>query len=171
VNAVNTRKVLDLPSLEIFMANAVALTRTEPIKISDLLADGNLPKIAQRVRNSIKIITTRYVAELPKWIAGLEDRRWININMSSFLGMDSTGTSWQGMTVYQKHNFGFGIAKAIRFSDPQFEGYVFVHPSRVRVKKNAADEGIEVCVCLERGCHDRLMKNEELLRFAQPCSN
>jgi hypothetical protein len=171
VHAVNTRKVLDPPLPETFMGNAVALPRTEPIKISDLLADGNLPDIAQRVRNSIKTITPQYVVELPEWIAGLEDRRWININMSSFLGMDLAGTSWQGMNVYQKHDFGFGIAKAIRFPDPQFEGYVFVYPSRARVKENAVDEGIEVCICLEKGCHDRLMKDEELLRYAQPRGN
>jgi len=168
VHAVNTRKILDPPLQETMMGNAVALPRTEPIKISELIAENNLPEIAQRVRNSIKTITPQYVAELPEWIAGLDDRRWISINMSSFLGMDLAGTSWQGMNVYQKHDFGFGVAKAIRFPDPQFEGYVFVYPSRADVKDNAVDEGIEVCVCLEKGCHDRLMKDTELLRYAQP---
>jgi hypothetical protein len=171
VHAVNTRKVLDPPLPETFMGNAVALPRVEPIKLSDLLADGNLPDIAQRVRNSIKTITPQYVAELPEWIAGLDDRRWININMNSFLGLDLAATSWQGMSVYQKHDFGFGIARAIRFPDPQFEGYAFVYPSRAGVKENAVDEGIEVCVCLEKGCQDRLMKDEELLKFAQPRGN
>ncbi|KAH3940655.1 hypothetical protein HBH98_219080 [Parastagonospora nodorum] len=171
VHAVNTRKVLDPPLSEAFMGNAVALPRTEPIRLSDLLADGNLPNLAQRVRNSIKAITQQYVAELPEWIAGLDDRRWININMNSFLGMDLAGTSWQGMNVYGKHDFGFGIARAIRFPDPQFEGYVFVYPSRAEVKENAVDEGIEVCICLEKDCHDRLIRDEELLKFAQPRGN
>lgn len=170
VHAVNTRKVLDPPLPEAFMGNAVALPRTEPIRISDLLADGSLPILAQRVRDSIKTITQQYVAELPEWIAGLDDRRWININMNSFLGMDLAGTSWQEMNVYEKHDFGFGIARAIRFPDPQFEGYIFVYPSRAGVKENAIDEGIEVCICLEKGCYNRLIRDKELLRFAQPRS-
>jgi hypothetical protein len=156
VHAVNTRKAFDPPLPETFLSNAIGLARTESLKISDLIADDNLPELVQMVRASIKAITRQYVAELPKWISGLADRRWININMSSFLGMDLAGTSWQAMNVYQQHDFGFGIAKAIRFPDPQFEGYVFVYPSRADVKENAVDEGIEVCICLEKGCHDRL---------------
>ena len=171
VHAVNTRKAFDPPLPKEFMGNAVGLARTEPLKISDLIADNNLPELAQKVRASITAITPQYVAELPEWIAGLEDRRWINIHMSSFLGMDLAGTSWQAMNVYQQHDFGFGIARAIRFPNPQFEGYVFVYPSRADVKENADDEGIEVCVCLEEGCHDRLAQDKELLTYAQPRGN
>lgn len=167
-HGVNTRKIFDPPLPDTFMGNAVALARTESLRISDLLMDDNLPSLAQKVRASIKAITPQYVAELPEWVAGLEDRRWLNINMHSFLGMDLATTSWQAMNVYQQHDFGFGVARAIRFPDPQFEGYVFVYPSRAGVKEDAVDEGIEVCVCLEKGCHDRLAQDGELLAYAQP---
>jgi hypothetical protein len=171
VHAVNTRKRFDPPLPEKFMGNAVALPRTEPLRISQLVADDNLPELAQRVRKSIRTITPQYVLELPEWVAGLDDRRWINVNMNSFLGMDLAGTSWQAMNVYERHDFGFGVATAIRFPDPQFEGYVFVYPSRAGVKKDALDEGIEVCICLEKTCHDRLMQDGELLKYAQPRGN
>ena len=167
-HGVNTRKIFDPPLPETFMGNAVALARTQPLKLSALLADDNLPSLAQKVRASIREITPRYVAELPEWIAGLEDRRWLNIDMDSFLGMDLAATSWQTMDVYRQHDFGFGVARAIRFPDPQFEGYVFVYPSRAGVKEGAMDEGVEVCVCLEKGCHDRLARDGELLVYAQP---
>lgn len=162
----STRKVFEPPLSETFIGNAVGLARKEPVRISDLIADSNLPELTQKVRASIKSITPQYVAELPQWIARLEDRRWININMKSYLGVSLAGTSWPAMNVYQQHSFGFGVARAIRFPDPQSEGYVFVYPSRADVKEDAVDEGVEVCVCLEEGCHDWLAQDKELLAYA-----
>ncbi|KAG9196712.1 hypothetical protein G6011_01833 [Alternaria panax] len=124
VHAVDARKLLNPPLPDTMTGNAVALPHTEPIKISELLAEDNRPEIAQR-------------------IAGLDDRRCKNINTNSFLGMDLAGTSWQGMNVYQKHEFGFGAAKAIRFPGPRFEGHVLFYPSRVDVRDNVIDEGVE----------------------------
>ncbi|KAI7026959.1 hypothetical protein KC327_g5805 [Hortaea werneckii] len=166
-HAINTRFKLDPPLPERFMGNAVALPRTKPTKIGDLVA-APIPEVARKVRDSINSITPQYVRELPEWIAGLKDKRWISINMKSFLGMDLAGTSWQAMQCYQKHDFGFGLTKAISFPCPAFEGYCFIYPSRAAVKEGADDEGFEVCVCLEKGCQQRLMKDEELLAYAQP---
>lgn len=168
VHAVNTRTKLEPPLPERLLGNAVALPRVEPVTINQLLEPDNLPTLAAAVRVSIQEITPQYVSELPEWVAGLDDKRWITINMDSFLGMDLAGTSWAGMSAYTKHDFGFGLPRALRWPNPAFEGYVFVFPSRSGVKFGAEDEGIEVCVCLEQGCADRLMADEELLKYAQP---
>jgi hypothetical protein len=159
---------LQPPLPDHYLGNAVALPRTEPLAIKKILAENNLPQLAAAVRASIQSITPEYVSELPEWVAGLEDRRWISINMNSFLGMDLAGTSWREMTPYERHDFGFGLPKALRWPHPQFEGYVFVLPSRASVKPVGFDEGIEVIVCLEESCHDRLLKDTELLQYAQP---
>ena len=85
--------------------------------------------------------------------------------LDSFLGVDLAGTSWQTM-MYETKDFGFGLSKALRFPSPAFEGYVFVYSHRV--SSSDLDEGIEVCVCLEQSCQERLMLDEELKEFAQP---
>jgi hypothetical protein len=167
-HGMNTRNNLQPPLPEHFLGNAVALPRTEPLVIKDILADGSLPQLAAAICASTQSITTEYVSELPEWLAGLEDKRWIAINMTAFLGMDLAGTSWQSMTSYEHHDFGFGLPKALRWPHPQFEGYVFVLPSRASVKPHGSDEGTEVIVCLEETCHDRLLKDDEILQYTQP---
>lgn len=177
VHAVNTRHLLAPPLPDRFLGNAVALPRVGAVSIEELLSEGrgedsnsNLPALAAAVRASIRAITPQYVAELPAWVAGLADRRYIAIAMDAFLALDLAGTSWQAMTPYEQHDFGFGLPRAMRWPHPQFEGYVFVLPSRAAVKKgdDDGDEGLEMVVCLEESCHNRLMEDPELLRFAQP---
>jgi len=120
---------------------------------------------AAMVRASIKRITNDSIHDLAEWIAGTPDKSWIGMKLNAFLGMDLAGTSWTKMTSYTSHDFGFGLPKAVRFPKPDWEGYVFVYPQRV---KDDSDEGFECCVLLEKGCQERLMKDEELLAFAAP---
>jgi hypothetical protein len=72
------------------------------------------------------------------------------------------------MDPYESHDFGFGVPKAIRWPNLQIEGFVFVFPSRSKLKGYSSDEGVEVCICLEETCQTRLMGDEQLLRFAAP---
>lgn len=76
----------------------------------------------------------------------------------------------------EQHGFGSELPKAMRWPHPQFEGYLFVLPSRAAVKRNISgsiaggnnDEGSEICVCLDEICKNRLLQDAELLRLAQP---
>lgn len=133
------------------------LPRVEPTTIRSILEDGNLPRLAALVRTSTQTITPEYVAELPQRVAG---------NMDSFLKIDLAGTSWQGMKAYTQHDFGFGVPKALRWPNPAVQGCVFIFPSRACIV--GGDEGLEICVCLEKSSADRLMEDESMLKYAQP---
>ncbi|KAH8819332.1 transferase family-domain-containing protein [Xylogone sp. PMI_703] len=168
VHAVDTRKIWDPPLPQRFLGVGSAPARCEPLLIKDIIAPENLPKLAASVRASIKDMTPQYLTSLLQWVAGHDDQRWLEISVNSFLGIDLGASSWQGMTAYEKHDFGFGLPKALRWPSPPFDGFVFAYPSRAAMKDATADEGIEVCVCLEESCHQRLIKDEVLLAYAQP---
>jgi hypothetical protein len=165
VHAVNNRSRLDPPLPDRFLGNAVALARCQPMAVESLIAPNNLPDIAVSVRASIKRIDSQSIKDTASWVAGTEDKNWIAMALDSFLGMDLAGTSWQTMK-YESKDFGFGNPKAMRFPSPAFDGYVFVYPQRL--SSSDPDEGIEICVCLEQSCQERLMLDEELKEFAQP---
>lgn len=165
VHAVNDRNMLQ-PSLpERFLGNAVSLARVEPMTVESVLAGNNLPEIASAVRASILRINDQTIHELAGWNAGTENKAWIAMNFNAFLGMNFAGTSWPKVTTYSSQDFGFGLPKAVRFPKSDWEGYVFVYPSR---PKDDLNEGIEVCVCLEKGCQERFMEDKELRQFAHP---
>lgn len=155
VHPANARSRLHPPLPSRYLGNGCALPRTGPLPVGELI-EPELRELAPLVRQGIKEITPQYTAEMPEWIAGLSDRRWITVNMNNFLGIDLAGTSWQGMEAYQKHDFGFGLPAALRWPNPCFEGYVFIFPQRSGVKGAAPDEGLEVRVFLEEGSADRL---------------
>ncbi|EEU37020.1 uncharacterized protein NECHADRAFT_52215 [Fusarium vanettenii 77-13-4] len=167
VHAVDTRKVWS-PSLpDRFLGVGAAAARCEPLAVKDIIT-GNLSQLAASVRGSINAITPEYLSNLLEWVAGHEDQRFLETSINSFLGIDLGASSWQGMTTYEAHDFGFGLPKALRWPNPGFEGFVLLYPSRAGSVDAAEDEGIEVCVCLEESCHKRLLEDEVLLEYAQP---
>ncbi|KAL7904692.1 transferase family domain-containing protein [Trichoderma velutinum] len=168
IHAVDTRKVWDPPPPDRFLSVGSVPARSEPLSIRDIVNPENLPRIAGLVRSATKAQTPQHLMGLLQWIAGHEDRRWLQLNVNSFLGMDLVASSWQGMTAYKTHDFGFGLPSALRWPSPAFDGFVFVYPDRSASKSSAWDEGIEVCICLEAGCQERLMRDEVLLAYAQP---
>ncbi len=168
VHAVDTRKVRNPPLPERFLGVGAAAARCKPLAIKDAISPENLADLAAVVRASINSLTPEYLTGMLQWVAGHSDKRWLDINVNSFLGMDLTASSWQSLSAYEKHDFGFGLPKALRWPNPAFEGFVFLYPSRAAMKDPAADEGVEVCVCLEKTCQERLMRDEMLLAYAQP---
>ncbi|EWY83111.1 hypothetical protein FOYG_12964 [Fusarium oxysporum NRRL 32931] len=167
VHAVDTRKVWNPPLPERFLGVGAAAARCEPLTVNDIIT-GNLSRLATEVRASIKAMTPEYLTSLLEWVAGHEDKRWLEISIDSFLGMDFGASSWQGMTAYETHDFGFGLPKALRWPSPAFEGFVLLYPSRAEANDATDDEGVEVCVCLEESCQRRLMNDQVLLEYAQP---
>lgn len=161
-HAVNNRSVLSPPLSDRYIGNAVSLARCEPVPVEVLLSPDSLAATAASVRSSIKRIDAAHVHDTAAWVAGTEDKNWITM---SFLRLYLAGTSWQTMQI-QSQDFGFGAPKALRFPSPTFPDYVFVYPHRQLSLDSG--EGIEVCVCLERSCQDRLLLDEELQDFAQP---
>ncbi|KAM5361646.1 hypothetical protein ACJA88_014383 [Fusarium oxysporum] len=167
VHAVDTRKVWNSPLPERFLGVGAAAARCESLTVNDIIT-GNLSRLATEVRASIKAMTPEYLTSLLEWVAGHEDKRWLEISINSFLGMDFGASSWQGMTAYEAHDFGFGLPKALRWPSPAFEGFVLLYPSRAEANDATDDEGVEVCVCLEESCQRRLMNDQVLLEYAQP---
>ncbi|QGA12495.1 hypothetical protein EYB26_000139 [Talaromyces marneffei] len=168
INAINTRKVWNPPLSESFLGVAATPGRCEPLPLNEIIAEENLSKLAASVRSSIQEVTPQYLDGMLQWIAGHEDKRWLETSINSFLGMDLAASSWQGMAAYEKHDFGFGLPSALRWPSPPFDGFVFLYPSRADMKDAKPGEGIEVCVCLEQSCHERLMKDTVLLQYAHP---
>ncbi|KAB2580485.1 Trichothecene 3-o-acetyltransferase [Lasiodiplodia theobromae] len=167
LHAVGIRKAVTPPLPPHFLGNALLLPKPG-VPISRLIADETLPQIAGTVRQSIKDYTDpQMIQDTLDWIAGTQDKTWITIRVNGFLGMDVCGTSWGTMTAYERADFGFGLPRALRRPRPTVDGYIFMYPRRPK-KVNAEEEGIEVCVCLESSCMERLLKDEELLRFAHP---
>ncbi|KAF2025143.1 hypothetical protein EK21DRAFT_77094 [Setomelanomma holmii] len=170
VHAMNTRKCWKPPLPESFLGNGAWGARCEPLLIKEVIAPENLPRLAKSVRASIQQLTLEHLTGLLQWTANVNDKRYFEFRHRAFMGMDFGGTSWAGMKAYEKHDFGFGCPKALRWPSPQHDGYVFVYPSRASQKAASEDEGIEVCVCLEQSCMERLLKDELLRSYAQPRS-
>src|SRR5205807_62619 len=107
VHTVDTRKVWDLPLPMHFLGVGACGARCETLQIKDIVATGNLAKVMTTVQASINALTPQFLIGLLQWVTGQGNKRWLEINMNSFLSIDLGATSWQGMMVYRKQGFGF----------------------------------------------------------------
>ncbi|KAL1615016.1 hypothetical protein SLS56_011960 [Neofusicoccum ribis] len=162
LHCAGVRKSMNLPTH--FFGNAMTMPKTG-LPVTRLVAPDTLPEVAGLVRASIEEYKTAEMArDFCDWVAKAEHRSWIGIKLNSFLGMDTVATSIGTMTVYDVADFGFGLPKALRRPKPTVDGYVIVYPRRPTENPN---EGIEVCVCLEVGCMERMLKDPELVSYAE----
>lgn len=173
LHAVNGRGRTNPPLSGRYIGSAVTLPQSERLTVAEVLADGAIPKLARNVRACTNSITPEYVADLVRWSGACNDLRWTELDVSWVLGLDCMAFDWHTMKSYHTHDYGFGKPRALRWPNPQFEGFFFVLPSRkgVRVGRGAevdADEGIEICLGLEESCYPRFETDEELLRYAEP---
>lgn len=92
---------------------------------------------------------------LLQWVAGHPDWRWLEVDIHS-------------LSAYSRHDFGFGLPSALRWPSPAMDGFVFLYPSRAGAPGADLDEGVELCVCLEASCQERLLKDAQVLEFSSP---
>lgn len=157
--------VLDPPLPPRYLGNSMCFPMTEPMAIEDVVVPDNLASLASRVRASTLSINAAFIEDSIAWSAGTEDKRTIGFSLNSFLGFDVAGASWMSMN-YGNKDFGFGAPMALRYPSPQMDGCYILYPPRA--SSADPDEGIEVCVCLEQSCQERLLLDEEFGEFAQP---
>lgn len=166
INDVDARKAWSPPLPERSLSVHSYAALCDPLTIRDIIAPDNLAKLATSVRASIKASTPEHFTGALQWIASRDDKRWLEVDVKCFLGMDLGASSWARMTAYEKQNFGFGCPRALRWPSPPFDGFIWVYPSRAAQKNPEHDEGVEVCVYLEESSIERLMKDELLLKYA-----
>jgi hypothetical protein len=144
--------------------------RVLPTAISSIINPANLPQLAASIRASTNTIEPGNLTDTLWKNTVDEGRRQLEADINVFRGMDVGASDWRDMSAYESHDFGFGLPKAMRWPSPVIDGFFLLYPSRARVKEgpDANDEGIEVCVCLEEGSHERLMKDELLKTYAEP---
>lgn len=138
-----------------YLGTAIVISTTSPVPVHEGLGEGNLPKLAASIRDSIKAAKPQAASEMVAWTADLHDPRFATVAINVFMGMGLAITSWQVTTPCRKHDCGFGPTKALRLPRPQSEGYASMTLSRLPVKPGAAGEGIEDCICLEATSHER----------------
>ncbi|CAN8097805.1 unnamed protein product [Discula destructiva] len=170
VHAVNARGRSSPSIPEGYIGVGVTMPQSYPaLTVADVL-DGplktTLPLLARNVRGSTESVTPEYVSDLISFAGNSADLRWTELDMHWVLGLDCMAFSWHGMKSYETHDFGFGKPAALRWPDPQFEGFFFVLPTRT-TKKGSDDEGLEIMLGLEESCYGRFEQDEELLQFAE----
>ena len=167
---VDIRKKVGIPNSSRFVGIASIPPQCGPLKIRELIKPSNHALVASTIRASINSLTAPYMAAFSEYVANSSDKRRFRFDHRWFFGPDLGATSWLHFQSYRQHDFGFGLPRAIRWPKPLVE-YAYIFPTRRGIPGADADEGIEVCVALEKGCTERMLQDNMLRWFAEPRGN
>ena len=167
---VDIRKKVGIPTSTNFLGITSLPPQCGPLKIKDLINPANHALVASTVRGSINSLTPSYMKDFHQYVAHSSEKRRLRFDHRWFFGPDLGATSWLHFQTYKRHDFGFGLPRAVRWPRPLVE-YVYIFPSRVGVPGADSDEGIEVCVALEKSCTKNMLNDGMLGWYATPRGN
>ena len=141
------------------------------IPVSCLLNEP-LSTIARSLQTMINSLNSFQCNHILNWISSQPCKLGIQPSFHSFLGPDIAFTSWTHMNMYGI-DFGFGPPKRIRLPRSHWDGLVIVMdgtpsslPTRNCETSTSSEYGLEVYIGLEESAMSRLLKDEELCKYA-----
>lgn len=156
--AINCRKLFDPPLPSSYLGNVIVYgSASQPILALTELSE--LPNTASAIRKAVAEIDNHHVQGLISLIGSLTLPADLRPNVDCFLGPDLAMTSWRDMGI-SGLDWGVGKVERVRVLASAFDGILLVLPT-------LEDGGLEVFVGLEAKAMERLVKDEELLRFAE----
>lgn len=145
-----------------YFGNGFIVAVSENLSIGTLIGEGGLQKAAQAIRQSTLDLNRDSIPDhvrVRKGIEGREEIRW------NWQPQNVIGSSWMGMQVFQKYDFGFGLPASIRTPVPPFDGVIGMLPAAgVDGKSN----GVDVYIVMENGCQERLREDAEYRAYCSP---
>lgn len=158
--SINCRKLFDPPVPSSYLGNVIIYSSADQ-PISVLENPSELSTTASAIRKAVTKVSNHHVQGLISLINSLTTPADLQPNMNCFLGPDLAMTSWRDMGV-SGLDWGRGIGKVerLRVLATAFDGIILVLPA-------LEDGGLEVFIGLEAEAMERLIKDEDLLRFVE----
>lgn len=160
-HAIDSRGRFGSSVLNEYFGNGASMACTKPIDIGSLLGKRGSALAAQAIRQSILNFKESSISDTLKVRRGIEGREKMEFDWSP---PAVVATSWMGMKALTGYDFGFGLPATIRTTVPPFEGVLGVLPAATEIGKN---DGIEMFVCMEKGCQERMATDAEYLAYCQ----
>ncbi|KAJ4415881.1 hypothetical protein N0V82_007075 [Gnomoniopsis sp. IMI 355080] len=149
---------------EAYVGNVVMFSKAS-MPLRQLVAAETFRAVAVKTREAVEAYRAwPMVRRAMEWIAACPRSADVEMDFEAVGGLDFVTTSWRVLKAYERADFGFGPLMALRWATAVFDGYCFLYPTR---PSGDSDEGVEIYLGLERECMERLLKDEELARWAE----